>query len=208
MKVISEVCKDLYKLVAVLITLILTTTAQAQVSLPELLRAYQVPYIFLPSPSQEPVIITRTGKITTTTQSKQSLTSTNPPDRTTLNTTETTTQITEKTTHILTPLPPPETITLEINPEKAPPLEYLLSLLSDRLSYNWDKNILVIYQLWQLHDLENQTQEVGTYSQLLQKALENLKKHNQPKDLKAFYTLLPMPELLTLCQLHKVQCTP
>lgn len=206
---VYKVCKELYKPMAVFITLlILTTTAKAQITLPELLRAYKVPYIFLPSPTQEPVYITTKGKITTTTQSKQSLTSTNPPDSTTLSTAETTTQIIEKTAYILIPLPPPETITLEINPEKAPPLEYLLNLLSDRLSYNWDKNILVIHQLWQLYDLENQTQEVGTYSQLLQKALENLKKQNQPKDLKAFYTLLPMPELLTLCQLHKVQCTP
>lgn len=204
-----KVCKDLYKPIAILITLlILTTTAQAQITLPELLRAYQVPYIFIPSPSQEPVIITRTGKITSTTKTTQTLQSTNPPNRNTLSTAETTTQITERTAYILTPLPPPETITLEINPSAVPPLEYILNLLSDRLIYQWDKNILVIHQLWQLYDLENQTKEVGTYHQLLQKALENLKKKNQPKDLKAYYTLLPMPEILALCELHKVKCIP
>ncbi|MEM0370867.1 MAG: hypothetical protein QXE80_09255 [Pyrobaculum sp.] len=204
-----KVCKDLYKPIAILITLlILTTTAQAQITLPELLRAYQVPYIFIPSPSQEPVIITRTGKITSTIKTTQTLQSTNPSNSNTLSTAETTTQITEKTAYILTPLPPPETITLEINPEKAPPLEYILKLLSDRLIYQWDSNILVIHQLWKLYNVETQEEETGTYHQLLQKALENLKKKNQPKDLKAYYTLLPMPEILALCELHKVQCTP
>ncbi len=209
MKVILEVCKDLYKPIAILITLlILTTTAHAQVSLPDLLRAYKVPYILLPSPTQEPIYITTTGKITSTIKNIQSLNNTNPPNSNTLSTTETTTQITERTAYILTPLPPPETIELEINTEKIPPLEYILKLLSDRLSYQWDSNILVINQLWKLYNVETQEEETGTYTQLLQKALENLKKKTQPKDLKAFYTLLPMPEILALCQLHKVQCTP
>lgn len=190
-----------------LLLLLLTTAHADPYTLPEILKAYKQPYVILPS-TDSPVYITTNGQIITSTNTKTAI-NTPTNNNNLINYTEKTTTITQTIYATLIPLAPPETITLDLNPDSPPPLSTILDLIKDLVVITQKDNHLIIQQRWKaVKNLANE-EITGTYEDLLKTALEDLRKEQEKKkNLKLIYPLIQPADLLNICAIHNLTCLP